>query len=259
MRIRALAGLVGWVGGFLAAGSLEAAPLEGFTRVAESEHFVHFARGAAKTNVKSREAHLTRLEAQLSVQLEGQVEYYAHERPEDVQAVTGRYAAGYFFPSLGQVHATPDAEAHEIVHLVSHELGDPGSFFNEGLAVALGNGDKFGGWPVDRVARNVLKRVSPEYLESQFASLQTSWEAVAAAGSFVKWLDKRHGLPKVAEFFRASGRTGRPVGFESIFGQSLETELRAWARSVGAEPLPVEPAVKLARIDATPALAQPAR
>jgi hypothetical protein len=260
MRIQGLIALAGWAGGLLAAaGALEAAPLAGFTRVAESTHFVHFAHGSAKTNIKSREAQVARLEAALDVDIQGKIEYYAHERPEDIQAATGRYAAGYFFPTLGQIHATADAENHEIVHLVSHELGDPGPFFNEGLAVSLGNGDRFGGWPVDRVARNVLKRVSPEALEARFSSLQTSWEAVATAGSFVKWLGKRHGLPRVAQFFRASGRSGRPAAFEATFGQSLSNELQAWARSLGVKPPPVEPLAKTAQLDSAAPLAQPAR
>lgn len=258
MKHRVVAGLVGWVGAFLVVGALEAAPLEGFTVVAESTHFTHFARGRAKTDVKSREGHLARIERLLGVLLERRVAYYAYERPDELQAVTGKYAAGYYFPSLDQLHATPEAEAHEIVHLVSHELGDPGPFFNEGLAVALGNGDRLGGWPVDRVARQVLRRIAPESLEAQFASLQTSWEAVATAGSFVRWLDRRHGTAKVAAFFRSCGRTGQPVGFETAFGSALPDELRSWARSLGVEPPTARLDAKLAQVQTAESMGQPA-
>lgn len=243
----------------LGAAALDAAPLEGFKRVAESQHFVHFARGNAQTDVAKREACVARFQRILDVHFDRRVEYYAYERAEDLEQMTGGYLAGLFLPTLDQVHATPEAEAHEIVHLLSNELGDPGSFFNEGLAVVLGNGDRFGGWPVDRVARDLLKKHSPVFLASEFGQFRSSWEAEAAAGSFVKWLGKRHGVPKIASFFRACGRAGQPVAFEATFGQPLAEALHDWTRAVGATPLPLDPQVKLAQAWATSALSQPAR
>jgi hypothetical protein len=251
MKVVALAGLLAWTG-LLPGTSLQAATHEGFTQVAETAHFTHFARAGARTDAGRREKHLARVERLLEVRVDRHIDYYAYETPEEIQAVTGRYAAGYFFPSLGQVHATPEAEAHEIVHLVSHGLGDPGPFFNEGLAVALGNEGRLGGRPADRVARSVLSRISPEGLEARFASLQSSWEAVAAAGSFVAWLEDRHGMKKVAAFFRQCGRTGRPVAFETTFASPLPEALQAWARSLGVRPLPGEPSSKVAEARPSP-------
>lgn len=260
MKTRVASVLVRWavmVPIWGAAASLEAAPLEGFARVAESDHFTHFAREKAKTDVGRREQQVVRVEKLLDVKLGRRVEYYAYTRPEEIQAVTGHYVAGYFYPSLGQVHATPDAEAHEIVHLVAHELGDPGPFFHEGLAVALGNRGRMGGWPIDRVARTLLHRLAPEALEARFASLQSSWEAVAAAGSFVTWLSDKHGVSKVSAFFRACGRTGRPVAFEATFGLPLGEALRGWAGSLGVRPSPEEPPTLIARAEPASALSLP--
>ena len=255
-----MTGLARWVAALLLAGagaSLEAAPVEGFALMAESDHFTHFAREKAKTDVGRREQQVVRLEKLLDVKLGRRVEYYSYVRPEEIQAVTGHYVAGYFYPSLGQVHATPDAEAHEIVHLVAHELGDPGPFFQEGLAVTLGNRGRMGGWPIDRVARTLLHRLSPEALEARFGSLQSSWEAVAAAGSFVTWLNGRYGVSRVSAFFRACAQTGRPVAFEATFGLPLGQALRGWAGSLGVRPSPEEPPTLIAQAEPASALSLP--
>jgi hypothetical protein len=237
--------------------SLQAASLEGFTRVAQTAHFTHFARAGARTDAGRREKQLARVERLLQVRVSRRIDYYAYETPQEILDATGRYAAGYFFPGLGQVHATPEAEAHEIVHLVAHELGDPGPFFNEGLAVVLGNKGRLGGWPADRVARSVLRRVSPQALLARFASLQSKWEAVAAAGSFVAWLEERHGTPKLAAFFRDCGRTGRPVAFETTFAQPLSEALDAWARSLGVRPSTQEAAPRVAEAVPSAAMSLP--
>ena len=82
------------------------------------------------------------------------------------------------------------------------------------------------------------------------------WRRAArlAAGSFVTWLNDKHGVAKVAAFFRACGRTGRPVAFAATYGLPLDQALREWARSLGVRPFPQEPPTLLARAQPADAL-----
>jgi hypothetical protein len=215
----------------MGAASAAAGPVAGFTLVAETSRFAHYARDARKADVEAYEKQLSRLEAMLGAKVDRKVEVYAYERPEEIAAVTGRFADGFFFPAQGQIHATRSARNHEIVHLVAHELGDPGAFFQEGLAVALGNDGKLGGHAVEKVAKRVVGRASVETLAGR-ARIE-DWESVATAGAFVEWLIDRHGVATVAAFFRQSGRSGSPAAFESVFGQSLRTASADFAQSLG--------------------------
>ena len=215
----------------------QAVPPQGFTKVAETAHFVHYSRAGRKGRVADRERQIQSLESRLGVKVEGRVEFYDYDGPEQIAAVTGQYVEGYFYPKRAELHATRVAEAHEIVHVAAYGLGDPGSFFQEGLAVALGNQGQLGGRNVDRESRRLLAKLSPSALVAGQARVE-AWESSAAAGSFVAWLIDRHGLPKVAAFFHACGNAQSPVAFEASFGQPLASASEAWASSLGVRPQP---------------------
>jgi hypothetical protein len=208
------------------------APLGGFELRAQTTHFAFFSRGAARLDVRRPEEQLARVEAALGHQISSRVDYYVYERPEDIAAATGRYAGGLTFPSLGQVHATPSSQDHEIVHVVAHGLGDPGPFFQEGLAVALGDRGRWQGRPVDRVAKALSRDTTLAALIARFDPADPR-EGYAVAGSFVGFLIKTHGLPRVSHFFRAC-QGGRSVdrAFVAIFGKTLEEAGATWLRAL---------------------------
>jgi hypothetical protein len=237
----------------MGAANVAAAPLAGFNLVASTPRFSHYARDTKKVDVEAYEKQLSRLESLLGATVDHKVEFYSYERPEEIAAVTGRYADGFFFPAQGQIHATKGAREHEMVHLVAHELGDPGAFFQEGLAVALGNHGKLGGHPVEKVAKRVVSAASIESLAGR-ARIE-DWESVATAGAFVEWLIERHGVETVASFFRASGRSGSPAAFETSFGTSLRTASADFAKSLGVTS-PVGPMMATTIAAPTTALAQ---
>ena len=222
-----------------------AAPPSGFKLVAETPHFAHYTRVGAKGGVGHREETLLHYEQLLGTQVSGRIEWYAYERPEQVAAATGHYLAGYFEIATGRLHATPEAEKHEIVHAVAYELGDPGSFFHEGLAVTLGNNGRLGGYSADREAKRLLRNTSPRALVGGVLQLG-DWETSLVAASFVKWLIDQHGLPAVVAFFRACNRAGSPVAFAASFGQTLDQASTEWARSLGFRPS--EPTVLMANV-----------
>jgi hypothetical protein len=214
------------------AGSALAAPLAGFTLRAETPRFSFYARGDAKVNVAVPEKQLARVESLLGQRISGPVEYFQYDRAEDIAAATGRYAGGVFYNNLRQVHTTAAANQHELVHVVAFELGDPGPFFQEGLAVALGDGSRYRGEPVDRVARPAAKAKPLATMIASFDAKDPG-EGYAVAGSFVSFLIKRHGLVKVTHFFRAC-HAGRKTeaAFEAIFGHTLEAAGADWARAL---------------------------
>ncbi len=218
-------------GGTLLAAALQAAPLPGFSLTAQTEHFSFYTRDNQRVDARKSEEYLARVESLLGHRIEGRADYYRYETPEQLAASTGTYAAGVTFPHVQQIHSTHDFHAHEIVHLVAARLGNPGSFFQEGLAVALGNDGKWNGQSVDKVARQSAKKVKLSRLVAAFDRIdpQTSY---ALAGSFVASLIKAHGLPKVAEFFRASAQQSPEAAFVATFGETLDQAGDTWAERI---------------------------
>jgi hypothetical protein len=218
--------------GLLGATSASAAPLLGFSLRAETRNFAFFSRGDARVDVRGPEAQLARVEAALGQKNAVRVDYYLYDRAEDIAATTGRYAGGLTFPELGQMHSTSSSQEHEIVHVIAYQLGNPGPFFQEGLAVALGDHGRWQGQPVDRVAKKIAPSSTLETLIARFDVAEPR-EGYAVAGSFVSFLIKTQGLPKVSHFFQAChGERTTATAFTAIFGETLEVAGARWARSL---------------------------
>src|SRR4029077_1752197 len=121
-----------------AAASAAAEPPLGFRLAAQSPHFLFYSRNGEPIDVHEVETSLGRVQILLGQTLPGRAEYYRYGTPQEVAANVGEYASGVTFGGLRQIHTTRKCHLHEIVHLVAAQLGDPGPFFNEGLAIALG-------------------------------------------------------------------------------------------------------------------------
>jgi hypothetical protein len=219
--------------GLLAAANLQAAPLPGFVLTAQTQHFSFYSRDNQKVDSQKTERYLAQVEQLLGQQVEGRAEYYRYATAQELAAGTGIYAAGLTLAHSGQIHSTQAFHAHEIVHLVAGQLGNPGVFFQEGLAVAIGNEAKWQGKDVDSLARKAAAGAKLSALVARFDSLDPD-AAYAMAGSFVNRLIKTHGIAKVAEFFRACGPSGTnpAAAFARTFGQSLDQAGAAWAASL---------------------------
>jgi hypothetical protein len=209
------------------ASTATAGPLPGFTLKAETSRFLFYARDGRKIDVSRTERFLEKLERLLGQRVEGRVEYYRHGSPEEIAAFTGTYAAG--LTSARQIHSTQEFHAHEIVHLVAGGMGDPGGFFHEGLAVALGNEGKWHGKDVDALARRWARANSLSRLVAAFDRMDPQ-ESYPVAGSFVGRLIEVHGIGKVAEFFRAAKGASATAAFEATFGTTLDEAGREWAQ-----------------------------
>lgn len=219
-----LAGLT--VAAILASGPSASAALPGFTLAARTPRISFYSRGQ-KVDVAKVEASLTRIEGELGTRLAGHASYYRYASAQEVAAGTGHYAAGVTF--AGQVHSTSACHDHELVHLVAAQMGDPGRFFQEGLAVALGDESR----GLRKTAKKALSGGQP--LTAWIAGFdgQDSGAAYAVAGTFVRHLIDTQGMDKVRALFRASRSEGDvPRAFAATFGQGLEEAAASFRASL---------------------------
>jgi len=214
-----------------ASANLSAAPLPGFILSAEMTHVAVYTRPGKKADAAGVEKQVARLASDLGLADVARADYYHYDEAADLMAVTGTYAGGVTYPGRRQVHSTKESRDHELVHLVAFQLGNPGAFFQEGLAVVLGDRGRFQGRAVDGLAKPWARRSSLVALIGAFDAQQPG-EGYAIAGSFMKFMVERHGLPKMAEFFRASQGQGASDAFQSVFALSLAEAGAQWARQI---------------------------
>jgi hypothetical protein len=215
----------------VAASLATAAPLPGFTLAAQTARFSFYTRGA-KVDAEKNERYLAKVEQLLGQRFDGRAEYYRYDNPQDVEAATGSYAEGVTFTREHQIHSAQGFHAHEIVHLVAGQLGDPGVMFQEGLAVVLGNDAKWNGASVDKLARLALKQAPALSLLAQFQTIDAQ-VAYPVAASFVHTLIEKHGLAKLSDFFRACPTPGdRDAAFEKTFGVTYAQAVSDWAQAI---------------------------
>ncbi len=227
--------LTGWPAAARAAADRER-PIRGFALIAETKHFSFYAYGAdgrkRKVDPERNERLLAEITALLGVQQTERIQYYRHDYPEEVAFHAGQpslWAAGVAIPETATIHTVEAAHAHEIVHIVAAHLGNPGRFFQEGLAVALGDKKKLWGRPVDRMARDALGHAQLSTAFAHFDELPPEM-AYPLAGSFVRYLIGRFGLARVCEFYRRapSAGAGQEAGFQEVFGASFAETSRQW-------------------------------
>lgn len=214
-----------------------ASPLPGFQLVGQSEHFAFYARHGRKTETKANERFLTRTALLLEQSTEGQTAYYLHDDAAGVGATTGVYASGMTELTSGEIHSTQAYHPHEIVHRIAAALGDPGSFFHEGLAVSLGDEGKQGGVSVEVLARAAVLRYKVRDVVDGFTSIEPR-AAYAMAGSFMGYLIRRHGVATVAQFFRGCRPevVARDRHFQEVFGLRIDEATAAWRQEISGAP-----------------------
>lgn len=233
--IRAL--LATTVTAFLAIPAM-ASPLPGFQLVGQSEHFAFYARHGRKTETKANERFLVKTAALLDQSTEGQTAYYLHDDAQEVGATTGVFSSGMTELTSGEIHSTQSYHPHEIVHRIAAGLGDPGSFFHEGLAVSLGDEGKQGGVSVDTLARTAVLRYKVRDVVDGFTKVEPH-AAYAIAGSFMGYLIRRNGIATVAQFFRGARPevVARDRHFQEVFGLRVDQATAAWQMELNGAPV----------------------
>jgi hypothetical protein len=214
------------VAALLGSSAAASAAMPGFMLTASTPRVSFYTRGE-KVDVAKVEASLTRIEGELGTTLTGHASYYRYSSAQEVAAGTGHYAAGVTF--AGEVHSTSACHDHELVHLVAAQMGNPGRFFQEGLAVALGDESR----GLRQAAKKALAGGQPVTRWVARFDGQDPDAAYAVAGTFVRDLIETHGMEKVRALFRASrSEADAPRAFAATFGQGLEEALAAWRADV---------------------------
>jgi hypothetical protein len=220
--------------GILASTGLNAAPLPGFALTAQTEHFSFYTRSKQAVDAQKTEQYVAKVEELLGQRLSGRADYYRYSSAEEIQFATGQYAAGLTFATSGpgQIHSMKAFHPHEIVHLVAEQLGNPGTFFHEGLAVAIGDEAKWGGKSVNAIAKDMVKAgTSVSALVAQFDRMDPQ-RAYPVAGSFVAFLIKTQGIAKTAQFFRACSGGNTATAFHHTFGLSMDEAGAGWVAAL---------------------------
>jgi hypothetical protein len=229
------------VGMGMAASVASAQGIPGFRPLAQTARVSFFTRSATpagghdRADMKRTDSFVERMERELGQPLTTPISYYRYERPEDIAAQTGVYATGLTRVGDSVVHATQGYNPHELVHAVAGHLGNPGVFFHEGLAVALGDEGRWGGRDVDALARTRAASFSTRSLLAVFDRSDADL-AYPLAGSFVKHLIATDGMPRLLAFFRACGPKsgGTDAVFLSTYGRSLDQAVAAWQQGLRA-------------------------
>lgn len=209
----------------------DAGPLPGFVLASQTERISFYTRGDERVDARRVEQYLAAVERQLGYRVSSRIEYYRHSHAEEIASVTGAYGSGVTLPRRGQIHSTLAYHPHEIVHIVAAQAGNPGLFFQEGLAVALGDQGKLNGRPVDEVARRWQGRAKLTELVDAFAGLPSD-SGYALAGSFMGYLIRHYDLRKVSEFFRACSGMNTAEAFALVFGARLDDVGGEWVASL---------------------------
>jgi hypothetical protein len=236
--VKNVARTIAMVGTALVASRLEASgsagTAGGFHLVAQTVNFSFYTRDGRKPDARRCQRFLTETAENLGAPVQGRSDYFLYRQPEEIAVSAGQRVVG-FTERAGQIHSLNEFHAHEIVHRVTFLLGDPGRFFNEGIAVAMGDQGRWHGRPVDELARRILATRSFRTLLEHFETLEPE-ATYPAAGSFVGWLIRGHGgLPRFSQFLKACGKAGFPreIKFREVYGMGLDEAAEAWATSLG--------------------------
>jgi hypothetical protein len=197
-------------------------------------------------DVEWQEAYNAWVTARLGMQ-PPKVEYRKYQSREAMGRYTGNYNTnGFAEPDQWRLHTIWPRDNHEIVHLYTAPVGRPSDFFNEGLAVAfqtdpaIGRFDAwFNGIEVHAACRDYLRDgrlplpVADYATTSAFRSIPDQVLSYRYAGSFVRFLVDRYGLPVTLDFVRGGG--GRDESLAAIraraatvFGRSLDGLESEW-------------------------------
>jgi len=207
----------------------------GFHVATETENFVFYTRDAAKVDAAKNQRFLDETSRTLGTKVEGKKAYFRYEYSEELAFVVGQAASGATgaYMANGDVHSVNAFDAHEIVHRVAFQMGNPGSLFQEGLAVELGDGGRIGKVSVDEIAKKLVGRVAFKTLVNNFLSVAPE-ARYPLAGSFVRSLIKKHGIQTVSEFFRScEGPQMAEAQFAKVFGTTLENAGAEWVKGLG--------------------------
>lgn len=191
--------------------------------------------------------------AYLGLQAPQKIEYRKYFSRESMGRFTGNATTnGFAEPAQWRFHTIWPRDNHEIVHIYTAIVGRPSDFFNEGIAVSMQTdpvvgsfASMFNGQNVHDASRSYLaantlpRPIANVVTSTSFRNLPDSVFSYRVAGSFVRYLIDRFGVPSVLEFFRQAGGRDESLDVirartQRVFGRSLdeiEADWHAFLRS----------------------------
>ena len=184
--------------------------------------------------------------SRLGVQLPQKIEYFKYQSRQDMGDHTGHYNTnGFAEPALFEIHTLWSIDNHEVVHIYTALVGRPSDFFNEGIAVAFQTNPAtsqfesvFNGLEVHQACRQYLQSgtlvvpLDRVMATDGFRAVSDQTLSYRQAGSFMRFVLDRYGIPRTLDFFRASSRTDNvatiKARFQAAFGVPIETAESDW-------------------------------
>lgn len=197
-------------------------------------------------NVDWQEAFNAWALGRLGVQPPQKIEYRKYVSRDAMGRYTGNATTnGFAEPALWRIHTIWPQDNHEIVHVYTAMVGRPSDFFNEGIAVAFQTDPprgvftaSFNGVDVHDACRGYLRSgalplpVATYVTTTGFRALPDQVLSYRYAGSFVRFLIERQGLPAVLQFFRPGTRDESAsvirARMQDTFGRSLDDLEADW-------------------------------
>jgi hypothetical protein len=238
--------VLGWVVAIAIFGSAVSASagdaLGGTVReVHRTARVTYYAPKGRAVDVKRTEAFLDKLATVFGPAPTGwRLEYHLHGSATSVHADLGAAAYGITDLDRLRIDSVRAYHPHELVHAVAGRFGRAPLLFEEGMAVALTSGGRWGGRAIDDAALAALDATRGlEPFLSRFTE-QDPDAAYAVAGSLVAYLLDLHGMGPFLAFVQGCGADGR--GFERSFrrayGRSLARVGIEWQRLLREGPQP---------------------
>ena len=210
--------------------------------IGETEHFRYYAWEGDAVPRWAMELHETEcisLCQVLNTEVPGKINYHKHPSQHSLREETGSRSTGVVRRTAAgqEIHTVHRYDHHEVSHAVSHHLGEPPAFFDEGLATTYG-------WEWDTSQTDVHTRALGLLRQGRLppiGTILTNWDfrryksypAYAAAGSFTGYLLNRYGPDGLRSLFtldKFSQKSEIEAAFERAYGQSIyevESEWRA--------------------------------
>lgn len=218
-------------------GRANTTPDVAFRRVAQTARASYFSHTGHGVDVERSEAFLGRLATVFGPAPAGvRVAYYRHPSSAAVREQTGIEALGVTDIEAGRIDSALPFHPHELVHAVAGRLGRAPVLFEEGLAVALTSGGRWGGRDLDGVARAALASgVRLEMFLDAFAE-QDPEVGYPLAGSFVAYLLDTHGIDAFLAFLAegGAGPTRCEIAFRRAFGRSVANASIGWRAALAS-------------------------
>lgn len=174
----------------------------------ESPYVYRFLPGGEPTDAEraANRAALARTAAYLGVDPPARILYYIYPSNDAKGVLTGDRGNAHVAAGKTEIHSIFATDAHEIVHVLTREWGDPSPLYGEGLAVLLSGGWR--GQSLDAACRDIVRQgpLPDVGLLADLAAFRGASDLVTypAAGFFCQEVLRRFGRETLLALYRDS-------------------------------------------------------